>query len=51
MTFRTQFETEVDRVDLLMKQIADQNEVVAHTSGALAKLFAGDLQSYPRQVI
>jgi hypothetical protein len=43
LMFRTQFEKEVHQVDSLMKQIGEQNAVVANASGELSKLFAGDL--------
>jgi hypothetical protein len=44
LMFKTKFETEVDRVDALMAQISEQNEVIASLYGSLAKIFAGDLE-------
>jgi hypothetical protein len=41
---KTQFEIEADHVDALMKQIGDQDAVVANAYDALSKIFRGDLQ-------
>jgi len=44
MTYRIEFEIEMNRIDALLEEIGDQNEVVASLYGSLTKLFAGDLQ-------
>jgi hypothetical protein len=44
LMFKTQFEIEADHVDALMKQIGEQDAVVANAYDALSKIFRGDLQ-------
>jgi hypothetical protein len=44
LMFKTQFEIEADHVDSLMKQIGEQNAVVASAYADLSKIFAGDLE-------